>query len=182
MAQSNPGFLAPRHRKYLSGEYDFSEHSNPSQFRREIRNRVAGARRDWALLNSEILSKEDLLEANINIHDPRGISAPMTDTAIEENKKSVKAQADSVGLEGHDNLEKVLEEMMDDIEGHNEDEMRESVEEWLVSGVVETMKGMMEGMGGDSDVEEVVTGFIEGAWPDNERALEIAEKQLSTRE
>lgn len=184
MDWSRSGYLAPRHRKYLDGEYDFSEHSNPSQFWNEIRDRYTGARLDDALFaKSELVTDEELLKANTP-PPPLGSfdGAMLTEDAIHRSMESSKAQASSVGLDG-EGLEEDLEKMVEmwrsqaeSIEGNSNDEMRRSFERLLVLGMVEAMESLVPP---EVNKKEHFKDLIEGGWPDKDRALEIVEKEVS---
>lgn len=195
MSWDYPGFLAPRHRKYLAEEdgYDFSEHSNPSQFRKEIRQRWNGANQDKELLGaSDIISREDLMQAPRNIHDPRGTQAPMTEQRMGEAQTATKAQAQSVGLET-DSLEAIFGEMRQEMmeaqdeikeaDGVSREEMSKNVREiyrrLFAHAFVATIDGMLEGAAGSVDKKAVVEGLIKGAWPERDQVLETALQELS---
>lgn len=194
MAQEYPGFLTDKIRAYVRGDKDISEDSNPSREKGRFRERLNGAKRDWALIQTSEQEwvRDQLLKSNRNIHDPRGLQAPMTNEAVEQNRQAAKAQADSVGLDG-DGIEGVFDEMegklekvkeeFDDGDSLTDDEMKTAVQEvyqdLFAATFIETVDSMLDGWAGNVDKEEVVEGFIRGAWPEQERVLESAKKQLS---
>lgn len=194
MAQEYPGFLTDTIRAYVRGDKQISSSSNPSRDKKRFRERISGAKRDWALIQTSDQDwvHDQLLQSNRNLHDPRGLQAPMTEEAVTQNRQAAKAQADSVGLDA-DSLEGLFADMdgeidqlkaeMDGGDGLSNDEMEANVQamfqELFASCFVHTIDTMMDGWAGSVDKQEVVRGFIEGAWPDQQSVLDSAEKQLS---
>lgn len=187
MAQEYPGFLTDRFREYLRGEQDITDSPNPSRERGEFRERFAGAKRDMALIQTsqEEWVKKELLKAERNVHDPRGLNAPMTDKAIDRNYNAAKAQSESVGVESG-GVEDVLDKMqqkIEDVDSDFEDQMQQEIqqiyEELFAAAFVETVAGMLEGAAGNSEKQEIVEGLIEGAWPKKEEVLQTAREQFS---
>lgn len=105
------GFLTPTQRDYLRGEKDLDDYSNPSQFKKRIRQRIQQAQRDWELLNeSEVMDEEELQRALRNINHGKGFDKTMVPDEIQEATKAAgKAQA-------HATVGKELDPLIDTME------------------------------------------------------------------
>lgn len=92
MAQDYRGFLTETQRDYLRGDRDIGEHSNPSMLKRRIRERMAGAQRDWELLaRTEFEFDNPLRDKSNHLADPAGIP----DARLSTGYGAMQAQAEA---------------------------------------------------------------------------------------
>lgn len=189
MVQDYPGFLTESQRDYLRGEKDLDDHSNPSQFRRRVRNRINGMQKDLMLLNwSPHFDEDDLAKT---VRDPGsyqqlGRGVEMSDEQIEQSIEIAEAMSKIYGANAVVELsnllrqmtegdQKDIEEELDDMDG---DDMETAIREMYVREIASQTAEVLRNSG-VSNPEDVVIDFFESLWPDRSRAIRIAKSEVS---
>lgn len=181
MAQEYPGFLTESQRKYLRGERDITEHSNPSVVRARIRERVSGSLRDLQLVkNAEWMNGENLAKTiygnNISQVGRHGIS----DEQVKQGQDVAEGVAQLYGSEFVENLTEQLEELEVEADGiETADDMEGFVQELFISNSIAVMIDALRSYG--LNEKTVIRDFISNVWPDRDKALDITETVLESR-
>lgn len=181
MAQEYPGFLTESQRKYLRGDKDISEHSNPSVVRGRIRHRLSGMLEDLKLVQeSKFMNGDNLAKTTFGTENYQQLGRQGLETdQVETGMASAKGISQLYGGEFIQNLTDTLEELEVDGDLNNEDDLTEAVQELYVENVIGVMVDSMDAYGVDE--EPVIRDFIRNVWPEKDKALEIMESVLDDK-
>lgn len=173
MGQDYPGFLTATHREYLSAtesERREMRKKNPNISRR-IRERMNGAKKDWALIyqsEASVVGDVDLTREHVGER-----LQLQTDSSISSGIESAQAQKRAYMGDGLVELDgKTVDECLDELEGE-QSEVHRVVAESIVESLIDFEN--------EADVfsKEEMERFVDLIYPEKEEALEIVAEKLS---
>lgn len=162
------GFLTPKTRKYLIGEFDLDNHSNPSQFKTRLNKRIEGAALDLALLEQSDRISDEQLKKIISID---GRTSFPGDYPREDQTKVLKnggvGYAKMLAGDSINDIYGVMSEA-----AQTEDAEARRVKKHIISQVV-SMFDILDEYGEDDALR-----WLQTYWPTKAEAIEIAASEI----